>query len=245
MGGVWGELGFTSRDYRPFAFSTSESTIVIPGNGSGESSNWTRITQTLKAAGDSSIPCPEGGCTQADWLRLWDFNGWNQIRIRISGARDSNSRFQARSWFRKLGARDWVPLSADTTLRQKVPPGYIGLIVHGGGEFSAPRGTWYRNIRWRAWPPVVPDQNIRGGEAPNRQQLAIRWDHAHQGLRIVFPDAAIKRTLRVLTLDGKLLAEMRDVGSEAFLSTAGWERSVYLLRIDGEGIRGWASLILP
>lgn len=148
LGGSWGEGGFTGRDYRPFSFGNDENSITIPGNGQGEPSNWTTITQKLKAAGHQ-IPCPTAGCGQDDWRLLWDQNNWNQMRILFYGGNTGNTRVRMKSFFRKIGSNQWVPVAADTTLIQVIPENYIGLQVHGGGRFSGARGTWYKNIRWQ------------------------------------------------------------------------------------------------
>lgn len=150
IGGTWAEGGFQPpRDYRPFSFANGEQNITIPGNGNGEPSNWTTMTQKMKAAGQQ-FDCPASGCTQADWQRLWDFNGWNQIRLQFYGGVAGNNRVRMKFWFRKSGATSsaWVPVSYDTTLMKTIDPGYIGLQVHGGGRFGGARGTWYRNIKW-------------------------------------------------------------------------------------------------
>jgi hypothetical protein len=148
LGGTWGEGGFTSRDYRPFSFGNNERSITIPGNGQGEPSHWTTITQKLKAAGED-FPCPASGCTQADWQALWNFEGWNQLRLKFYGGETGNNRVRMKFWFRKSSTDKWVPVSQDTTLMQVIPENYIGLQVHGGGRFGGARGTWYRNIRWQ------------------------------------------------------------------------------------------------
>lgn len=148
LGGSWGEGGFGHRDNRPFTFVGNENTIRIPGkDGGAEADNWTTITQKLKAAGQV-FPCPTSGCTQADWTSLWDVNNWNQLRLQFYGGQAGDQRVRMKFWFRKVGATEWVPVSADTTLMRVIDPGYIGLQVHGGGRFSGPKGTWYRNIRY-------------------------------------------------------------------------------------------------
>jgi len=60
VGGTWGEGGFTSRDYRPWAYN-SETSLAIPGNGNGDLSNWTNITKALKASSEPNLPAqPQG-----------------------------------------------------------------------------------------------------------------------------------------------------------------------------------------
>jgi hypothetical protein len=147
LGGTWGERNFTSRDFRPFSFGNDETTIAIPGKDNGEVSNWTLITKNLMAAGQK-FPCPTTGCTQAEWRTLWDKDGWNELRLKFYGGVTGNNRVHMKFWFRKPGATEWVPVSADTTLMQVIPAGHIGLQVHNGGRFGGPKGTWYRNIRW-------------------------------------------------------------------------------------------------
>lgn len=147
IGGTWGEGGFTGRDFRPFSFGGNEKSITIPGNPNGEPSNWTMMTQKMKAAGQA-FPCPNTGCTQTEWNSLWDFDGWNQLRLKFYGGTAADNRVRAKFWFRKVGATDWVPVAFDTTLTQVIAEGYIGLQVHGGGRFGGARGTWYRNIKW-------------------------------------------------------------------------------------------------
>ena len=147
MGGTWGEGGFTARDYRPFSFHGAEDQITIPGNDKGEPSNWTTITSKLNP---TSFGCPATGCTQTEWQKLWDMNGWNQIRIKFYGGSAANTgNLHMKAYFRKVGATAWVPLSQDTTLNQIVPPNHIGLQVHGGGRFGGANGTWYKNIMYR------------------------------------------------------------------------------------------------
>jgi hypothetical protein len=150
MGGSWGEGGFTSRDFRPFAFTNREDAITIPGNLGGEKSNWTTITRKLKAATEPNLPCPDSGCTQADWLALWDRDGWNDFRVQFYGGTGPDAGIlKMKSWFKKPSSGNWVPLLQDTTLQQIVLDNHIGFMVYGSGRFAAPKGTWYRDIRWR------------------------------------------------------------------------------------------------
>lgn len=151
VGGTWGEGGFTGRDYRPFGYNGNEQTLTIPGNGNGELSNWTTITQKLKLTdAEKNIPCPTTGCTQTEWRLLWDFDGWNDVKIQFYGGHAaSTGNLHMKSWFKKPGATVWIPILQDTTLAQVVPAGFIGIQVHGGGRFGGAKGTWYRNVRWK------------------------------------------------------------------------------------------------
>jgi hypothetical protein len=173
VGGTWGEGGFTGRDYRPWAYN-SETSLAIPGNGNGELSNWTTITQKLKASTEPNLPCATTGCVQSDYLKLWDVDGWNQIKIQFYGGSVTGSgNLHMKSWFKKPADNIWVPIIQDTTLNQVVPAGYIGIQVHGDGRFGGAKGTWYRNIRWKPLndkgvPPPPYTVGLRAPSAPMR-----------------------------------------------------------------------------
>ncbi len=146
VGGTWGEGGYNppgGRDIRPWTYNGNENTISIPGTADG----WTTITSKLNP---TAYGCPTTGCVQADYLRLWDVNGWNQLKVQFYGATATGTgNVHMKSWFRKVGATVWVPIFQDTTLNLVTPPGYIGLQVHGGNRFPGGKGTWWKNIKWR------------------------------------------------------------------------------------------------
>lgn len=149
LGGTWGQGGFVGRDFRPFTFGATEEDLTIPGNNQGVASNWTTITREALASGmEPELPCPETGCTQSDWRRLWDKEGWNEIRTQFYGGLSIDSKVYVKTWFRKAGDLPWVLISVDTTFRYFIPANRIGIEVHGGGRFVGNKGTWYRNIRW-------------------------------------------------------------------------------------------------
>jgi hypothetical protein len=119
-------------------------------NQAGENLNWTAVTKIIKASTEPGLPCPETGCTQEDWLLLWDADGWNELRIQFYGGLDTNAGpIRMKSWFKKPSASAWVPLLQDTTHMRILRANRIGLQVYGLDRFSGDRGTWYRNIRWR------------------------------------------------------------------------------------------------
>jgi hypothetical protein len=240
LGGVWGEAAFPARDLRPFSFGIGDTNISIRV---GLGSSWTQITQKLKAAGEN-LPCPETGCTQEDWRRLWDFDNWNQIRVTFHGGRNKEDPIHARSWFRKLGALDWVPLFADTTLLMDLKPGYIGLLVHGDGRYGGPKGTWYRNIRWKPWNASTPTA-VPGVPFTTAPRHTLKVDRERNMIHIVFANPAPNGDLQVLSLDGKTIVELQVVRGEAVLNTAGWKQGVYLLGMGTAGHRDWTRLMLP
>jgi hypothetical protein len=211
FGGVWGEGGFPARDFRPFMFDTVETSISTPGSSNDPRSWWTELTRMLMAHGED-FPCPATGCAQAEWRKLWDPDGWNQIRILFRGGRASGDPVHARTWFRKWGASDWVPLEEDTTLAMEIPPGYIGLQVAGGGAYGGPRGTWYRDIRWRPWDPAATGIDAPR-RAPGPRRSRIETDRERQGNRVVFAGGDRARDIGVYALDGKRVSGKRGAGA--------------------------------
>lgn len=160
------------------------------------------------------------------------------------GGRNPEDPIHSRSWFRKLGALDWVPLNADTTLLMEVKPGYIGLMVHGNGRYGGPQGTWYRNIRWKPWTASTPAA-VPGVPFPTAHRPTFRMDRDRHMIHIVFANPGRARDLQVLSLDGKTMVELKGIRGEDMVNTAGWRQGVYLLGMGAGGNRDWTRLILP
>jgi hypothetical protein len=115
--------------------------------------SWTNITKKLKANGsEPNLPCPATGCTADDWVRLWDFAGWNQIKAQFYGGTGPNTgRVHMKSWMKKAADSVWVPLSQDSTIMgdAAIKPGYIGIQVHWNTGWQDNHWNLYRNIKWR------------------------------------------------------------------------------------------------
>lgn len=142
VGGTWGEGGFTGRDIRPWKY-TNENTISLLAGNSG----WTYITSKNNP---TSYGCAASGCVEADYFRLWDREGWNQMRIKFyGGSQSGEGAIRMFSWFRKVGSTVWVPIIADTTLNTVWPPNFIGIQVHGGNRYYGEKGSWFKNIKLR------------------------------------------------------------------------------------------------
>ena len=164
VGGTWGENGFPGRDFRPWSYS-NENTITISPDAKFGWTNFTKADPNRNAYG-----CPNG-CLAADYFRLWDVEGWNQMRVKFYGGLTpgAGARVHMFSFFRKSGSDVWVPISADTTVLQdnpalaSIPANYIGLQVHAGGRFSGPKGTWYRSIKWRRLDDAGKPMDSTGG----------------------------------------------------------------------------------
>ncbi len=77
------------RNGRPWSYN-SPTSIAIPGSGGGPGSggtpyinDWTQSTKSrnlITGYGPTDIGCAATGCVQQDYLRLWNTNGWMQIR---------------------------------------------------------------------------------------------------------------------------------------------------------------------
>jgi hypothetical protein len=148
IGGTWGEGNFGSRDIRPFRFNSGTDPKAI--SVGTEATSWANVTKTLKAGSEPEIPCAASGCTREDWLKLWDFAGWNSFKVQFYGGVSSGTgNIHMKAWFRKPADKVWVPLSQDTTLARVVPAGFIGIQVHGNSGWQDNNANWYRNIRWK------------------------------------------------------------------------------------------------
>jgi hypothetical protein len=176
--GMYSEGSFPGdRNQRPWSYIT-ETTISIPGSGgdAGTASNWTTLT---KALNPTKLGCSVNGCAQADLMRLWNIDGWNQIREVYYGGLTNNQsvngdKIHTFSYFRKFypidtTVSDWVPGVTDTAqwipvLRDSLvllgsdpagsPKSWLGFQVHKSASrykyaSKGGLGSWYRNIKIR------------------------------------------------------------------------------------------------
>lgn len=139
--------------------------------------SWTNITRKLKANGsEPDLPCPATGCTADDWPRLWDFNGWNQIKVQFyGGTGPGTGSVHMKSWMRKASDPVWVPLSQDSTIMGTSPikPGYIGIQVHWNTGWQDNHWNLYRNIKWRPLDDKGVPTSIPATDMPRRGSPAI------------------------------------------------------------------------
>jgi hypothetical protein len=151
LGGPYGEGNFTQFLHPPWKFNSDTDPKQM--SIGADDWSWTTITRKLKANGsEPNLPCPATGCTKDDWLKLWDFNGWNQIKAQFyGGTGPGTGAVHMRSWMKKAGDAVWVPLSIDSTVmgNQTIKPGYIGLQVHWNTGWQDNHWNLYRNIKWR------------------------------------------------------------------------------------------------
>jgi len=228
-GGTWGEGGYAGRDFRPMSFSGSEEVVSIPGNSKGSDfSNWTLITKNFDPI---SYDCDFNGCLQEDWQRLWDFDGWNEFKIQFYDGLEGINFIKMKSWFRKMGAGVWVPVLADTTLKLKTPAFYIGIQIHGGGRFGAPKGSWYRNLRWKPLDkngvPIYPVVSIQNHNVIPKEIFFHKYD-----LKVSINKPGSHR-IKLLNAQGKVI-DSKTIGQLEIYSTGNLKisRGVLFLQVE-------------
>ncbi len=174
--GMYSESFPGNRNQRPWSYNT-ETSVTIPGSGGdgGPASNWTNTTKGLNP---TKYGCAASGCVQADLLRLWNLDGWNQVRIQYYGGlttaqSQTGDKIRTNTFFRKFypvdttvsswvpGVTDtatWVPVIKDSLVLSasdaaKYPKSWLGLQVHGGNRYvflsNQGLGSWYRNLKIR------------------------------------------------------------------------------------------------
>ena len=247
VGGSWGEGGFPGRDYRPFSYNGSELDLTIPGGPNGELSNWTIITQKLKATTEPNLPCPSSGCSQAEWRQLWDMDGWNQIKVQFYGGHAAGTgNLHMKTWFKKPSASIWVPIIQDTIAELVAPPGYIGIQIHRGGRWSGQKGTWYRNIKWKP----LTDKGVAVPQVP-KPDTATGIRGAGPRFRFTANSDAIvgsiDRDYRIEVADaaGHRLESFTGKAGAVHHAFAGSVRGLILVRVSSAGSSETIRLIRP
>jgi hypothetical protein len=225
LGGPYGEGNFTQFLHPPWRFN-SDTDPKQMSIGSDERS-WTSITRKLKANGsEPNLPCPANGCTREDWLRLWDFAGWNQIKVQFyGGTGPGTGPVHMRSWMKKPADTVWVPLSVDSTVmgNQVIRPGYIGIQVHWNTGWQDNHWNLYRNIKWRPLDDKGAPTSIPTAARPAVSSPAI------------FSFSASATTLMGI-LDQDYTITVRDVSGrvlEGFSGKAGFVRHDFSSRVHG------------
>lgn len=156
VAGSFNEGGWTSGDLNddPFRFSgAGPSAPDVPAG----TANWTNFTKNLTPV---TFGCAATGCVGSDFAKIWDLNGWNQIRVKFYDGLTPGRSVTVETFLRKVGSAVWVPIYK-RTMAVVTPKNPIALQIHGGGRWKA--GSWnlYRNIKIRQLTidgtPVIPD----------------------------------------------------------------------------------------
>lgn len=158
VGGSFGEQLSPSWNTDPYKFNGSATNVTV--------ATWTTFTSSQSP---TKFGCSSGGCVASDWPKIWDVNGWNQVRIKLYGGLATGKTMHMDSWVRdmKTPNKPWVPILSETHNIVQ-PPNYIGIQIHGGsGSWGGATGNWTRNIKWtplddngvRTWVPSVTLRN--------------------------------------------------------------------------------------
>lgn len=121
----------------PFRFNGGPSLPTI--------TTWTTLTKDMNP---TSFGCSAGGCTSADFEKVWDVNGWNQMRVKFYDGLTTGREVHMKTWIRKVGAPNWVPVY-DEHKAVVTPAAPLALQIHGGGRWKAGSYNLYRNIKIR------------------------------------------------------------------------------------------------
>jgi hypothetical protein len=169
VGGSFNEKGWTPGNLNddPFLFGGNPRNPSI--------STWTNFTKDLNP---TSFGCSSTGCVAADFEKIWDVNGWNQLRIKFYDGLTVGRSVTMENFIRKLGAEAWVP-TYKKTVAQVTPAGPIGLQIHGQGRWKDGTYNMYRNIKIRplkidGTPVFVPVNVERNETRRNQTQMILR-----------------------------------------------------------------------
>lgn len=160
IGGSYSENGWspTAINDDPFRFGATYENPTI--------TTWTTFTSTQNP---TSFGCSAGGCTSADFTKVWNPNGWNQLRVKFYGGLTSGTQVTMETWLRKVQNPPvpWVPVYKSSK-SVPTPAGPIAFQIHGGSaQWKAGAINLYRNIKVRALrsdgSPLIPVGTRRTG----------------------------------------------------------------------------------
>lgn len=142
IGGSYSENGWsqTAINDDPFRFGNTYENPTI--------TTWTTFTSTQNP---TSFGCAAGGCIASDFAKVWNPNGWNQMRVKFYGGLTGGSQVTMETWIRKAQSppMPWVPVYKSSK-SVVTPAGPIAFQIHGGSEkWKAGSINLYRNIKVR------------------------------------------------------------------------------------------------
>lgn len=140
VGGSYNEGGWipgASINDDPYVFGDTPANPSI--------TTWTAFTKGLNPA---SFGCSSGGCVGADFTKIWDVDGWNQLRVKFFDGLASGREVHMQTWLRKAGAAAWTPIY-DSHQSHPTAAGPVALQIHGGDKWKAGAYNLYRNIKIR------------------------------------------------------------------------------------------------
>jgi hypothetical protein len=161
---------------------------------------WTDFTKSMNPA---SFGCSSGGCVSADWAKIWDVNGWNQIRVKFFDGLAAGRDVHMQTWLRKAGSAAWTPIY-DAKKTRATPAAPIALQIHSGDKWKAGAANLYRNIKIRRLDPngepLTATALGREGRAMHAPRLRLDGNHLAG------------------TLDGDYAVELKDLRGRTLAS---------------------------
>ena len=178
IGGGYSENGWSPININddPFLFVDTYENPAI--------TTWTAFTSAQDPA---AFGCSAEGCTSPDFTRVWNTQGWNQLRVKFYGGLAAGTQVTMETWMRKVQSPPaaWVPIYRNS--RPVVTPaGFIAFQIHGGPEKWKPGAiNLYRDIKVRELQddgtPSLPIGVRRTGSAnpPAPKGIALAGDRLY------------------------------------------------------------------
>lgn len=142
----------------PFRFGSA-------GPSNPDITSWTTYTKDLQPA---SFGCSSTGCIGTDFPKIWNTDGWNQLRIKFYDGLEAGKTVKMESWIRKVTTPEspWVPVYKNEK-PVVTPAAPIAIQIHGGGRWKAGSYNLYRNIKVRKLNAdgTVPTSTMNGNPA--------------------------------------------------------------------------------
>lgn len=172
VGGSFNEGGWmagANLNDDPFRFGTA-------GPSLPDITTWTTYTKPMNPA---SFGCEAGGCVGTDFPKIWNLDGWNQVRVKFYDGLVAGRDVHMETWIRKVETPEvpWVPVYNEHKTNV-TPAGPVALQIHGGGRWKAGSYNIYKNMKIRRLTvdgtPIIPTSTIKSeGKAFSAPDLRI------------------------------------------------------------------------
>ena len=176
----------------PFRFGSA-------GPSNPDITSWTTYTKDLNP---TSFGCSAAGCIGTDFPKIWNTDGWNQLRIKFYDGLEAGKTVKMESWIRKVTTPEspWVPVYKNEK-PVVTPAAPIAIQIHGGGRWKAGSYNLYRNIKVRklladGTPDPKPEQDTSVSVIPGKSGYAVPQLKIDGGLLAGKLDANTTITLR-------------------------------------------------
>jgi hypothetical protein len=189
---------------------------------------WTSFTKDKNPA---SFGCSAGGCTASDFEKVWDLNGWNQIRVKFFDGLTAGREVHMQTWIRKAGAPNWVPVY-DQHKAVVTPAGPVALQIHGAGRWKAGTYNLYRNMKIRKLDINGEPLETTALGAGSRPMRAPRLSAADGMLTGVFAEES---DVTLMDLRGRMLDRFRAPAGRLSRPLPAEARGIFVARLRNAG----------